>query len=226
MLRLPFAPFLLPLYLTPSLSPIFKMNNFIKMKYSNIVVSVVLLFVMLTSSVSQAQTRLGIRGGLNATNISFENLPDKGERFGYHLGVFADVPVISDFMSVQPELSFSTKGTAFKYLDERQTLNMNYMDFLLPVAFHLGSIDIQVGPFASYLISTPDYTVYNDNSVLIDAFKKFDAGLTAGLSYNLNKLMFGIRFNQGFMDVTKDNSRLFLGSGKNAVGQVSLGLKF
>ncbi len=196
------------------------------MKYANIAGSVVLLFVMLSSSVSQAQTRFGIRGGLNATNISFENLPNKSERFGYHLGVFADVPVVSDFMSVQPELSFSTQGTAFEYLDQRQTLNMNYVDFLLPVAFHLGSIDIQVGPFASYLVSTPDYTVYNDNSVLVDAFQKIDAGLTAGLSYNLNKLMFGIRFNKGFVDISKDNSRLFLGSGKNAVGQVSLGFKF
>jgi len=37
------------------------------MKYSNIVVSVVLLFVMLSSSVSQAQTRLGPKALLSNT---------------------------------------------------------------------------------------------------------------------------------------------------------------
>ncbi len=175
---------------------------------------------------AQSQTRFGIRGGLNVSNISFDNLPNKGERFGFHVGVFADVPVVLDFMSVQPELSYSVKGTAYKPLNERQTLNMNYVDFLLPVAFKLGSIDVQVGPFASYLISTPDYTVYNDNTVIIDAFNKFDAGLTAGLTYNFNHFLIGIRYNQGFIDVTEGLSRTLLGSGKNAVGQVSLGYKF
>ncbi len=201
------------------------MYHFMKTKNTNAVVSMVLLFMLLAGSV-HAQNRIGIRGGLNATNISFENLPNRSERFGFHIGIFGDVPVITDFMSIQPELSFSTKGTAFKPLDKRQTLNMNYVDLLLPVAFKLGSIDIQVGPFASFLISPPDYTVYNDNSVVVDAFNKFDAGLTAGLSYNFSRMMIGLRYNQGFVDVTKDNSRLLLGNGKNAVGQVSLGFKF
>jgi hypothetical protein len=76
------------------------------------------------------------------------------------------------------------------------------------------------------LISSPDYTYYNDNSVLIDGFKKIDAGLTAGLNYNFNKMLFGLRFNQGLIDVTENNTRTLLGSGKNAVGQVAIGYKF
>ncbi len=197
-----------------------------KMKYMNCTFLLVLLLIVMTPSVSQAQSRVGIRAGLNATNISYDNLPNRSERFGYHAGIFADVPVIADFMSVQPELSYSVKGTGFKPATERLTLNMNYVDFLLPVAFKLGSFDLQVGPFASYLISTPDYTGYNDGKIVVDAFNKFDAGLTGGLSYNINKIMIGIRYNQGFIDVTKDISRPLLGSGKNAVGQVSVGYKF
>jgi hypothetical protein len=38
--------------------------------------------------------------------------------------------------------------------------------------------------------------------------------------------MIGIRYNQGFIDVTKDISRPYLGAGKNAVAQVSFGYKF
>ncbi len=196
-----------------------------KMKYSYIVFSMTLILQMLIPSKGHAQT-FGIRAGLNVSNISFDNLPNRSERFGYHVGVVADLPVISDFMSIQPELSYSVKGAAFKPLDERQTLNMNYVDFLLPVAFHLGSIDIQVGPFVSYLTSTPNYTVYNDQTIIVDSVKKYDAGLTAGLSYNFSHFLIGVRYKQGFLDVTKDSSRPFLGSGQNAVGQLSLGYRF
>ena len=186
----------------------------------------VFMSMFMIHNVSQAQSTFGIRGGLNVSNLSVENLPNKAERFGYHIGVFANVPVIVGFMSLQPELSFSVKGAAFKPLTERRKLNMNYVDFLLPVAFHLSSIDIQVGPFASYLTSTPDYTTYNDNQVIVDAFKKIDVGLTAGLSFNFGKMFLGIRYNQGMVNVVKDNAKLFLGNGKNSVGQVSLGYKF
>lgn len=195
-------------------------------KYIKVLAMMVLVLMILAPSVSQAQSRFGIRAGLNVTNVSFENLPNRSERFGYHVGLFADIPVISDFMSIQPELSYSVKGAAFKPFDERQTLNMNYLDFFLPVAFKLGSIDVQVGPFASYLTSTPDYTFFNDNTIVVDAFKKYDVGLTAGLSYYFSNLLIGIRYNQGFVDVTKDNSRILLGSGKNSVGQISLGYRF
>lgn len=198
-----------------------------KSKYVNVLFWMVLALILSIPSVFQAQSKFGIRAGLNATNISFDLLPDRSERIGYHVGIFADMPVLPDFLSLQPELSYSVQGAAFKPLGiERQQFKMDYVDFLLPVAFKLGSIDVQVGPFASYLISTPDYTVYNETTVIADAFNKIDAGLTGGLSYNFNKMLIGIRYNQGFIDVTKDNSRPFLGSGKNAVGQVSLGYRF
>jgi Outer membrane protein beta-barrel domain len=174
----------------------------------------------------KAQVKFGVRAGLNASTVSFPNLPNKSEKIGFHVGVFTDVLLVENFMSIQPELSYSTKGTSFKLLNEKQSINMNYVDFLLPISFKMSDFNINVGPFASYLISTPDYTYYNDNSVLVDAFKKFDAGLTAGLGYNFNKMMIGVRYNQGFIDVTEDKARAVLGSGKNAVGQISIGYKF
>lgn len=192
----------------------------------NLIFSMSLVLMIGIQGIAQGQTRFGIRGGLNASNVSFDELPNRSERYGYHLGVFMEFPVIDGFMSLQPELSYSTKGTAHKPLNERRKLNLNYVDFLMPVAFHLSSIDIQVGPFVSFLTSPPDYTVFGDNRVIVDAFHKIDAGLTAGLSYNFSSFFIGVRYNQGFVDVTKDNSRLLLGSGKNAVGQLSLGYKF
>jgi len=196
------------------------------MKSLNNPIFLAIVLMISTQVETKAQATFGIRGGLNATTVSFEKLPNKSEKFGYHLGVFVDLPVSTDFISLQPELSYSTKGVTFKPLNQRQTQNLNYIDLYLPVAFHLGAIDVQVGAFTSFLTSTADYTVFEDRTLIIDAFKKYDVGLTAGLSYNFSKLFFGLRFNQGFVDVTTDESRPFLGSGKNTVGQVSMGYKF
>ena len=197
-----------------------------KNKFAIITIVMIYGLLMLVVTNSQAQISVGVRGGLNASNISFENLPNKSERFGFHAGIFADVPIVTDFISVQPELSYSTKGTAFEPLNDRETLDMDYLDLLLPLAFQLGPFDLQVGPFASYLLSTPDYTVFDDRTLISDAFNKFDAGLTAGLSYNFNKFLIGVRYNQGFINVAKDKAQSLLGDGKNAVCQVSLGYQF
>jgi hypothetical protein len=72
---------------------------------------------------------------LNASNISHDKLPNKSERLGFHVGIFTDVPLANDFMSLQPELSYSVKGAAFKPTTKKQSLNMNYVDLLLPVVF-------------------------------------------------------------------------------------------
>lgn len=193
------------------------------MKMTVLMVSALLF---LSPSVSEAQIHFGVRAGLNASNISFKNLPNKSEKFGFHAGVFTEIPLLPDFITFQPELSYSSKGTTFKPATTKQTLIMNYVDLFLPVAFKLSMFDLQVGPFVSYMTTTPDYTYYSDNKIYADAFKKFDVGLTGGLSVNFDKIMVGVRYNQGFMDITKDNARTLLGSGKNAVGQVSVGYKF
>ncbi len=197
-----------------------------KLKYFNAAILTAFILIFLPAASIQAQAKFGIRGGLNVTNISFDKLPDRGERFGYHVGIFADIPIMLDFIYLQPELSYSLKGAAFEFLGDRKTLDLKYIDFLLPVAFRLGSIDVQVGPFASYLISKPDYKLFDTTEVVVDAFKKTDVGLTAGLSYNFAPITVGIRYNQGLVDITNDKGRPFLGEGKSAVGQVSLGFKF
>lgn len=197
------------------------------MKTKNIIaVALTAMTIIISSSLTQAQIKVGVRGGLNASNISFDKLPERGEKYGYHIGMFLDVPVVPAFFSIQPEVSFSTKGTSYEYLNDRKSLTMNSVDLFLPVAFKLSTVDLSVGPFMSFLINDPVYTQFTDNSVIINGFKKVDAGLTAGLAFNISKFLLGVRYNQGLIDVTEDNVRDYIGSGKNAVGQVSLGYKF
>lgn len=185
------------------------------------------LGLLLVSAIpTSAQTTFGIRAGLNASNIAFDNLPERSEKLGFHVGLFGELPLSPGFMSLQPELNYSQKGTAYEVLNDRQSLNLNYVDFHLPLAFKLSTVDLQVGPFASYMISKPDFTVFDENRIVVDAFNPFDAGLSAGLNFNINKVLLGVRYNQGFVNLSKENAEALLGKGKNGVGQVSLGYRF
>jgi hypothetical protein len=186
----------------------------------------IILMVIASTTMLNAQTKFGIRGGFNASNVSFGSLPDRSERYGFHVGVFVEVPITANFMAIQPELSYSVKGSTFTYGKVLQTLDLNYIDFLLPLVFKINAFDLKVGAYAAYLVSTPDYTFKTANLVMINAFNKVDGGLTAGIDYNFSKLLVGLRYNQGLVDITTDTSRPFMGAGKNAVGQVSLGYKF
>lgn len=195
---------------------------------TNILNSTCVAFALLLCSTLtlSAQSTFGIRGGLNASNIAFENLSNRSEKLGFHAGVFADVPLATGFIHLQPELNYSVKGTKYEVLNDKQSLNLDYIDFHLPVAFKLSTIDLQVGPFASYMITKPDFTVFDENRVVVDAFNTFDAGLSAGLNFNFNKVLLGVRYNHGFVNLSKENAETILGKGKNGVGQVSLGYRF
>ena len=194
----------------------------------NLIISIFILpmLIIFSTTLSNAQIHVGLRGGLNASKVSFKNLPDRSEKYGFHLGVLLDVTAIPDFLSVQPEVSFSTKGTNYDYLGDRQTITMNSMDLLLPVAFKLGSVGLQVGPFASYLLQDPKYTELPNNTVIVDGFRKLDAGLTAGISFNFSKMFLAARYNQGLVNVSNDNIIETIGEGKNAVAQLSIGVIF
>jgi len=186
------------------------------------------LLILLTLAIYlplNAQIKYGLKAGLNASNLSFPNLPNKAERLGFHVGIFSEIP-FSDFIAIQPELSYSTKGAKFRPLNEKQVIVLDYVDFLLPLSFKLSAFDLNVGPYVSYLVSKPDYKYSDKNLVLLNGFNKIDAGLSAGLYYNLNKIVFGFRYNQGFLNIADENLRLLIGNGKNAVGQISLGYKF
>jgi hypothetical protein len=180
--------------------------------------------MLLMSNLCQAQTKVGIKGGFNASTISFDNLPDRSERYGYHLGLLLDVPLILGFLSVQPEISFSTKGVNYEYLGDKRSIKMNSMDLFLPASFKLDLISIEVGPFVSYLVEKPAFTTSSNKTIIVNGFNQFDAGLSAGLSVNLNRFFISLRYNQGLTNVSNDEIIAAIGKGRNAVGQVSIGL--
>ncbi|RDV16932.1 PorT family protein [Pontibacter diazotrophicus] len=203
-------------------------------------------------SAAQAQATFGVRGGANLSNLSgdlrdedmFEN------KVSFHGGVTLNLPVVEDFVSIQPELLYSRKGfksSGVEYtnllLQQRRRegrVNYNYLD--LPVLAHVnaGPVYFELGPQLSYLLSVNNETeVYDGNGNLISSTENeqnkegladFEIGYAAGIGFAAgNGISLGLRYNGAFTDFVKDDSNYMEGDLSNArhsVFMLTLGLRF
>src|SRR5688500_20269401 len=105
---------------------------------------VMLVAIMLCSSVTVlAQTqqasdgsslspKLGVRAGVNLSNMFVEDVSDENMKVGINLGVFAKLPLTRGF-SIQPELNYSSKGAKEEYNnfiegEGEYRFNLNYIE--------------------------------------------------------------------------------------------------
>jgi hypothetical protein len=107
---------------------------------------------------SQAQVQIGVRAGVNFSNLSGKDASgDKIENNkllpGFHAGVTFDIPVADEF-AVQPGLLFSTKGVHYKYSDGDSYKAIPYyaeipVNFLYKPELGNGAAFVRSGPLCS-----------------------------------------------------------------------------
>lgn len=184
---------------------------------------------------STTRVRAGIKGGFNASTLYYENANanDRRERYGFHAGVFAQIPA-GDYFAIQPELLYTTKGASANYniltLTGRNTFRLDYAELPVLATFKLGNTaEIQAGPYAAYLLNSKISSsgdLGNGAAQLNrDAFNKFDYGLAGGLNLYFGKAFVGVRYGQGLQRIANSTiSRTILGNAKNGVGMITLGV--
>jgi hypothetical protein len=160
-------------------------------------------------------TKYGVKGGLNMSNVS--NVEGSSSLLAFHLGGFAEFKV-SDKFAVQPELLYSAQGA--KFTDGN--LNLNYINIPVMAKYYVAdAFSIEVGPQIGFLMSAKA-----DGIDVKELFNTTDFGLNLGAGYNLNETMsLGLRYNMGLSDVQKDLPSGESGS-KNSSIQLSFGYKF
>ena len=208
------------------------------------------LFLLVTALISaplisQAQlddSRFGIKGGLNISNLYRDNVGDQNARFGFNLGIFTELAVGESF-SLQPELLLSTKGNRATYgnnggvpdivgVEGEVKSNLTYIDIPILAKVTFGEvINVHIGPYASYLIGASisgDGDLGNGSQELNrDNFKAWDYGLAAGLGVDLSAVTIGARYNLGLVDVAKSTAAEFiLDNSKNSVLQFYIAAGF
>ncbi|CAD0009543.1 porin family protein [Flavobacterium chungangense] len=173
------------------------------------------LFMTASFGMLQAQenvtTEFGIKGGLNMSNLYTDDADDENVLFGFNAGVYATLPV-SDFVAIQPELLFTTRGSKLEYnnalIEGNAKFKLNYIELPLLVRVNLTkNFNIHAGGYASYLVSskvTGEGSFNFEEEFDTDNFNKFDAGLAAGVGLDFNPISIGVRYNYGLTTIVKD----------------------
>lgn len=181
-----------------------------------------------SSGSSKLITTLGIKAGLNLANINTRPsyiLFSPEMKLDFHAGVFVDLSLnnnakIWNFFSLQPEVNYSRQGFAVN----GHAINLDYVVGLLMLKVHVyQNIHVEVGPFASYLLSvSPSSTVISEKNIKLSDLKGGkDVGAAVGLGYDFTfGLTAGARYLYGFSDVANN---LYW---TNNVIAVSLGWRF
>jgi hypothetical protein len=197
------------------------------------------IFLLITGLIFQlnvfAQVGVGIRGGLNISNVSGNEYKAKP---GFHVGTVVDIPVNERF-TFQPEAVFSQKGGTTKVSDQRQYFNSmdgnyykrrnliaNYVDINA-----LGRVNVTEG---LYFLLGPQFSVlfydrykYNNGDGEKDVYnftegtRRIDLGIAAGAGYEFDNGWFvGIRREFGLLPVFQNGASL-----RNSVFQLTGGFK-
>lgn len=111
---------------------------------------------LLIAAPLQAQTTIGVKGGVNVANIStnISDLPDViDSKTGFVGGGFVTFG-LGSLLAIQPELLYSQKGFQAEELGQTATLGTNYIEIpvLLKAQFKLAMLRpaIYAGPVVSF----------------------------------------------------------------------------
>ena len=194
------------------------------MKFLALLIAI-LLFGSLT--IVNAQTRPGIKLGLNNSNISNTTLEDKQDLY---VGVFVNIP-IADYYTLQPEIIYSRQGGA-STSSEFGNVNIDYISITAANKFY-----VSLNKGFHFIIGLGlDFNVGSDLNILFGSnnndydISPFDLTFTGGIGYEFDfGLTFEARYKQGAISTDFLGISNFFeegGSQLNSVFQFGLAYKF
>jgi len=123
---------------------------------------VFLLILIAASNTTNAQTKVGIRAGLNSSNVLMEEENSDGNSTksipGFHIGLTVDIPLAANFY-LQPAVLYSSKGFKqtnnwFSGSDNDIKVTASYIEvplnFIYKHKLASGNLLIGVGPYVGY----------------------------------------------------------------------------
>lgn len=198
--------------------------------------AIIFAFCLATTSVFAQSTtaRTGIRGGFSASNLRIKEYTERNPLYGFHVSAFTQIPVITDFLYIQPEVGYTNKGTRATFnvanFENESKFKLNYLEVPVLATFKIGDfVDIHAGPYFGYLLKAAAENNNNlgGSSTVLDTdnFKRFDYGLGAGLTLYFGKFLISTRYNLGLQKVADSFvAQQVLGNAKNTSAQLSVGV--
>lgn len=194
-----------------------------------LIIVVALLGIMTLGQVS-AQTRIGVKAGMNismATRTVSNTKVDLGSHVGFHAGFTSEIPLIAN-LYFNPGLFFSSKGYKESIPFGKRTVNPYFVEIPLHLMFKLpisnSAIFGYVGPYFSYGIAgntvakvklplleeTETKGKISFGSESGDNMRPFDMGLNVGAGFEVKHFQLSVQYAIGFSNLTpiypEDNS--------------------
>ena len=164
--------------------------------------AILLLLAITIAGAAQAQQHMkkfGIKGGVNLSTL-WGDAEITGSRTAVHMGAMGEFR-LSENYSFQPELLYSMQGAKTVVAGIEYEEKLDYIIVPLIVKYHLDhQFSIEAGPQVGMLMSAKRRT-----DDVKDAYKSIDAGVTAGLCYDLPQgFFFEARYYVGLTGMAKD----------------------
>jgi hypothetical protein len=172
------------------------------------------------SSKKDEGIKMGFKGGLNVSNFLSSDIEKQSFRTSFHVGFLAEV-IVSDKVSFQPELLFSSQGNVGPETKQKYS----YINVPLVLRYYVADqFSIDAGPQLGFLVDS--FSRGNSGNKSISDQTIFDLAIGVGGTYELkNNLFFQGRYNLGLLNVNgADNSDTL--KYQNSVIQLSVGYYF
>lgn len=188
---------------------------------------------------STTNPRIGVKGGLNFTNLI--NDKDGKTRTSFHAGLSAEF-FVNNELSIQPELLYSRQGAKARfttnswmgYSEIEATMKLDYINIPVMLKYYPAEgFSLQVGPQIGFLVNavadsstSNSGSKYSNSEDVKDMIEAVDFGMNVGVGYEFSEgVFFDVRYNLGLKKVNKE-----LPPGEsnvqNGVFQLSVGLRF
>jgi hypothetical protein len=137
------------------------------------------LFLLFTAKAQDVH--FGVKGGVNVSQLHFNDNTTSGSKVGIHLGVLAHIHTSSKTWAIQPELFYSMEG-AKNVGNSGVTYNLNYMNVpvLLQYMFDNG-FRLEGGPQVGFLLNAK--TKSGDVAVNNTSFQSTAVSIPLGVGY-------------------------------------------
>lgn len=167
--------------------------------------AILIASLLLLLNASAQKTHFGIKGGVNASNLHYDNNTNTDTKLGFNLGVLAHLHA-SKTWAIQPEIIYSLEGASYKTSLGTTHINLNYINVpvLLQYMFKNG-FRLEGGPQIGFLISaktkTPNVSITNND------FEATSVSIPLGIGYLTSSgLGLDARYVFGLSNINEDKS--------------------
>ena len=183
-------------------------------------------FAALAIAGANAQTKFGVRAGLNLADVAVKSEDVKVEskiRPAFYVGGLAEF-AFNDVVLMDAGLTYSNQGTKAKEGDG--ALRQHALNLPVWFKYDFAGFRPKAGLYAGYILSQQLKTGNEITTVDKDDYNHFDYGIGLGAEYNLpnNGLFFEASYNWGLANLDKNGDAKNYTN--NRVIQVGVGYKF